>query len=479
MYTWTRYRNSIFSIGYLGMVQDYRLLGSNSFLNHFISMEKKFTPKLYKHFDIPVSRKILRTIFNASFVQRSFYPMIKIEKKKNRIVKKNGKICKKPKARTIMYASHTDSLIYKFIGFIINSKLEDFYREKKLCNNIAAYRSKYYTKCEFFPKSNYEWAAYVYKNIIKKLETDKRIKLKNDLCIITSDIEDFFGSINHKILKQKLCKIMQFDEIPDDWYCIFKNVTKYSFVSKDLVEKFSFVDEKKHFSIKKLKENGIKIEKNKDSKGIPQGNPISSTLSNLYMIDFDCKIIEFCKKRNIIYIRYSDDIIFICRESQRRIVKKILRENMESVKLNISKEKTHCTLVSDRKNNSFNYLGFTIDINGATLRSSSLSKILIRFQKTHDRTMKKALKNQNLNISKCMYTKNLYRKFSTINYYNKKINKNVYADNFFSYARRSAKEFDKVGGDNITNQINKMERKISKKICDTKILINNLNYINI
>lgn len=453
------------------MVQDYSLLGSNSFLNHFIKLEKKNQKKKYKHFDSPVSRRILFKILNSSFQKRSFYPMIKIEKSQKLIKKENGKISSNPKKRTIMYASHTDSIIYKFIGSILNYKLEQFYKNEGMCKNIAAYRSRDYIGNKLSLKSNYDWSSFVYEKMLEKLESDRRIKPKNSLCIITTDVKDFFGTINHKNLKRKICNIMNFDQIPDDWYIVFKNITKFSYVEKDILEKFAISKNRNNFSITKLKENGVKIHKNTSNIGIPQGNPISSTLSNLYMMDLDKKIIQFCRKRNITYIRYSDDIIFICRESQRKITMKILKECMKKEELTLSKNKTKIVLLNSKTNKSFNYLGFTLSLNGASIRSSSINKMFIKFKKINKITLSVARRKQDLNISNIIYTKRIYRKFSTIKYYNQSLKKTVYADNFFSYARRSAESFSKVGGDHITNQINKIEKKISRHIKISKKII--------
>ena len=42
---------------------------------------------------------------------------------------------------------------------------------------------------------------------------------------------------------------------------------------------------------------------------LPQGTNLSPMLTNTLMVEFDVKFTEFCKKHNLIYTRYADDML--------------------------------------------------------------------------------------------------------------------------------------------------------------------------
>lgn len=56
---------------------------------------------------------------------------------------------------------------------------------------------------------------------------------------------------------------------------------------------------------------------------LPQGAPTSPYLSNLVLRDFDYEIGNWCKKRNINYTRYSDDMTFSMNQYNEEVIKEI------------------------------------------------------------------------------------------------------------------------------------------------------------
>lgn len=74
-----------------------------------------------------------------------------------------------------------------------------------------------------------------------------------------------------------------------------------------------------------------------NKKGIPQGTPISATLANIYMLDFDAKVYEETSNRNAYYQRYSDDLIIVCDQKDEIFFYDLIREEIEKKHIWISK----------------------------------------------------------------------------------------------------------------------------------------------
>jgi len=77
------------------------------------------------------------------------------------------------------------------------------------------------------------------------------------------------------------------------------------------------------------------------SRGIPQGNEVSSFLGNVYLLSLDEEFKKFSKKKEIKYFRYMDDVkIFAKDESTARECIFIMNDILRKLHLNIQGEKT-------------------------------------------------------------------------------------------------------------------------------------------
>ncbi|MBS5854332.1 MAG: hypothetical protein KIC56_03800 [Clostridium sp.] len=48
--------------------------------------------------------------------------------------------------------------------------------------------------------------------------------------IIVSDFTNFFDSLNHQYLKERLKEILKVDTLPNDYYKVFRSITKYYYI---------------------------------------------------------------------------------------------------------------------------------------------------------------------------------------------------------------------------------------------------------
>lgn len=276
--------------------------------------------------------------------KHSFFPFITYDQVSYKASKIDGKVIVKDKTRKICYSAHIDRCIYQYYGYLLNKEYNKYVNREKISESVVAYRNNLHKNNIHFSKQAFDF--------IKKGECN----------VIVGDFKGFFDNLDHNYLKSMLCKVLEVEKLSNDWYAVFKNITRYS--TWDLIDilklnglitdadikakekackealkgKTSRARSLSVYFDKKIQElNGFEIEDPKlrskklaltkeqfkqhkknhlnphDSTdfGIPQGSSISAVLSNVYMIDFDKKISRFIKKFNGMYLRYSDDFIII------------------------------------------------------------------------------------------------------------------------------------------------------------------------
>jgi hypothetical protein len=330
-------------------------------------VEDNFTIKKYPHFDpyfnFPESKDklhdIVKDITGKAITEHPFLPLVKILIKtpRYRYQENEKKYNLETKIRPISFASHFDNYIFGFYSFALNEIYQYYIRKKGFDDCVLAYRSDLDGKC------NIQFAKEVF-DCVKGRESCTAIAL---------DIKGYFDNIDHKILKEKWCKVIGKENLPSDQYKIYRTLTKYSYVNKNSILK--------HFSIKldKLKKQKVywqslldlipddiagKSFKDKfnllrqrklivtnkprfnddgsiDFKGIPQGSALSALLSNVYLIDFDEHLKKLGVKLGFTYRRYCDDLIVICSMEKASEIKDfIINEISDKYKLIIQNKKT-------------------------------------------------------------------------------------------------------------------------------------------
>lgn len=394
--------------------------------------------------------------------KHAFYPFIHYQKHFDKFNKAKGI---KHKERELCYSAHIDRCIYQYYGYTLNQAYNERTQNDGTNSCAIAYRNN------MFGKSNIHFA---------KRAIDF-IKEKGNCYIVVGDFTKFFDELEHKYLKERIIDLLG-KALDDDFYAVFKNITKYSIwelsdllALNGLEHKKSDIDKlnKKDrvISLDEFKKNRRLIKRHTDNFGIPQGSAISAVLSNIYMIIFDKVINDYVKIHNGLYMRYSDDFIVVLPDNGESSFKddlEFLRAEVAKVpRLVLQPDKTQIYLYNNTNlisctNNFFpevengkpslDYLGFSFDGKVVSIRDKTISKYYYRMY----RKLKTIIKNDG-------YTKN-GNKISCRNLYLKYSYKGANTDkgNFITYIHRCESIFGK--DEAVTRSTKRHMQKIRKRL---------------
>ncbi|MHC2462724.1 reverse transcriptase domain-containing protein [Bradyrhizobium embrapense] len=401
-----------------------------------------FKPRGYRHFDAPVSSSFAEHISQAQVVERhSWLPLIHYEKRTKRYKPDQQKTIYKP--RQIMYASHRDACILSKYAWELSRQLDEYYQQSGLEKHVIAYRK--------LGKSNYHFSA----------DALRFARARPNCIVLCYDVSGFFDNIDHAILKDRLKRILKVPELPRDWFAVLRQVTRYSMVEKQSLAdhprfgpKLPLKSREPIATITEIIAEGVPIKSNPNKFGIPQGTPISSVFSNLYLMDLDEKLVELCRKRGALYQRYSDDILIICDAGDEAIITAAFQSQLNEHRLKLN-DKFERTVFGPSNCESFQYLGFDISSDGAVIRSSSLARQWRKARRSIARTRKVGAAAVASGQASKIFTKKLRKRFYPVG-----------VRNFSSYARRSAKAF---GSRKIVRQALRLERMIDQELRDLEI----------
>lgn len=426
----------------------------------------KYKSKNYAHFDKKTCVKDAKNYIEnpQKIATHSFYPFIHFTKKWIKYSYDDGRN-KKP--RELYYAAHMDSYIYQLYG----CKLNDLYNKKVKdigINNCAtAYRNNMH-------KSNIEFAYEVFKHIRKT----------SNALVIVGDFTHFFDRIDHQYLKERLCELLGTERLPEDYYAIYRNITKYSKMELDDLLKLNGDITYKELNKKETvlpidefrKNKKQYLHSNRESYGIPQGASISAVLSNVFMIEFDRQINNYVTTKKGMYRRYSDDFIIILPWIDNTELKNVWSfletcvGQVDNLKLQPKKTKVFhytgdkilsCnTLVFPEMENSkdvLEYLGFAFDGRHVYLRDKTVSKYYYRMNRKVDNILA-----GEYYTGKKVSRYKLYKKYSHLGSVSKKIKDG----NFLTYVNRCENVFGKHEKVNIVKKRHwgKMHNRLNRKV---------------
>ena len=350
--------------------------------------------KPYAHFDLRVSLSmpsIRKYVMDRTkIVTHSFYPFIHFEKKNSRYGKKGPK-----KPRELYYCSHLDRCVYQRYAFLLNYQYNIWACENNIDDVAIAYRDS-------LGKNNIDFAK----------DAFDAIRSFPQCFILVGDFTNFFDNLEHQYLKKMMCEVLGVERLPQDYFSVFKNITRFSSWDwKDIVkaagENIAERGVRKKINSKETVLTRIEVDSNiddleiiekKDIKknisgvGVPQGSPISAVLSNIYMIKFDKDIKRYVTSKGGIYMRYSDDFIIVLpyeRDAEIADFTSYIFSYVESMKglIDLQKEKTSCYTYKDEviyegdQPSSINYLGFLFDGKNIRIRPRAITKYYYRMRR--------------------------------------------------------------------------------------------------
>lgn len=399
-------------------------------------MDKWFKQRSYAHFDRDISSSKAQALVTnpVAVAKHAFLPFIiktpSIISRRGECLKETGEKATRlysKKKRMVAYASHRDSHIYAYYAELLNQRLEQQYALNSYCDKaVLAYRT-------FTPSKSHVHFA---------VEAFRYIKQKGDCDLIVLDVEGFFDNIQHKQLKESWCKLLGVHSLPADHYAVFKALTQTKGISLHQLreacggslfrrkgrsnKRVCSIDTFREKVVPRLKSlqqllaevKGKNIPQGKQ--GIPQGISIGAVLANLYMLELDKEMSLYLHEIGGKYWRYSDDILLLVPRGRGEAIAEKLRAGLRQLGLSLQLEKVQrssCyrranrTRIYTRKENGeevpsvLSYLGFDFDGEYMFVRSSTVSKFMMKAKRTLKKAYLTAKKNKNVLKRRKLYTK--------------------------------------------------------------------------
>jgi len=405
-----------------------------------------FKPRRYRHFDVPIGSEWAAILTPEQVVAHPWSPLLHWIKETPRYRPLDGKTV--VKARDIMHASHRDACILSKYSHELTVRLDAWYAANGLHEAVIAYRS--------LRKSNYHFAA----------TAQAYVRDHDSVEAMCFDVTGFFDNIDHKRLKQRLKWLLAVDELPDDWHRVLRSVTRYSHVRKaDLKAHPVFGLRLKQrradrpiATVKELKAAGIPIQTNGTGIGVPQGTPISASLSNLYMADFDLAMKALADHHGALYQRYSDDILIICAPEYADQLAAAVADALTNEALQLQNDKTIRQRFNGDERDNFQYLGFQLGLGPALVRPGSLSRQWRSAKRAIRRSERKAERLAKAGQKDKIYTSKLRGRLT-----------HVGLRNFLAYADRSS---DELQSESINRQVKALRKFALRGLARVKAIKN-------
>lgn len=197
----------------------------------------------------------------------------------------------------------------------------------------SLFDTQFYSCSYAFRKPNKERGQFQHLNAVKTIQEYRKRHLKQSLFVAECDMQKFYDTIDHDIIKARfnilLGKVKREGRINTrDCRCIkkwfYNYVDCFSFYDDVYRLNFTDIDHPIWRTIKNRKNRKCCIEwipcgktnpgnfqKRKFRMGVPQGGALSGIIANIIMHFVDKVVIDVIGKKDILYIRFCDDMILI------------------------------------------------------------------------------------------------------------------------------------------------------------------------
>jgi hypothetical protein len=343
--------------------------------------------KPYIHFDVSLSEKsaVAYATDPQKVASHPFYPLFTYTLTTPRIKKlpegSEHRFEKDCKRRTIAYPAHKDGYILSYYKSILEKFYEDWLQVNSLSESVTAFRST--------GENNVSLARKAF-DFIKETPNCR---------IFITDVESFFDTLDHQVLKGIWSRFLEVNQLPDHHYAVFKAVTRYSVVEKHKVYNLfrlrlsgRFIKGKERSRLcspKQFREKVVgrglvkKGPRVAEGKGIPQGTSLSPLLSNMYMADLDFEINRHVRSEGGKYWRYCDDILVVLPSPSTFDIEAAIDQQLAKLKLSRSGPKTASFQSRELSfQRQLQYLGFIFNGTDAMVRSSSIHRYHRRLKKS-------------------------------------------------------------------------------------------------
>lgn len=291
----------------------------------------------YAHFDFRPSESKVEAVVSdpAAIARHSFLPLLEKDLRSKRWVQKDGGSSRRleEKVRVIRYASHMDAAIYSYYAHSLGAIYERYLKGIGAAESVIAYR-------KLSGRSNVDFA----------LEAFREIQKRGECAVLAVDVKSFFDRIPHTGMKGALKSVLGVPTLTPDWYAVFKNITRYSSVSRAKLRGVLGRDIPRRWrpstrvcTPKELRDNREQLlsgSPNRTGVGIPQGTPASAVFSNVFMAHFDGEVAANAGQLGWYYRRYCDDILIVADRDQMQSIEDSVSRLLGAIGLEVNTLKT-------------------------------------------------------------------------------------------------------------------------------------------